>query len=216
MLLYPHPGGLRYTLGMTATTEDTANGYLIGYARVSTADQNLDGQLMKLDAIGCQKVFTDKATGKHADRAGLDSALGHIRAGDVLVVAKLDRLARSVRDLISIVDDLASRGAHLKVLDGSVDTTTPHGRLAFHIFAAIGEFEREMIVARTRDGLAAAKAQGRVGGRKKKLSNRQADSVRAAYAETDAHGKRLHTVAAIARDFGVTRATVYRYLKGDN
>ena len=138
----------------------------IGYARVSTQDQNLSLQLDALAAAGCQKVFEDRASGACADRAGLKAALGYVRDGEVLVVWKLDRLGRSLPHLIETVTDLAKRGVGFRSLTEAIDTTTPGGRLVFHIFGALGQFERDLVQERTRAGLAAAAARGRQGGRK--------------------------------------------------
>ena len=138
----------------------------VGYARVSTQDQNLSLQLDALAAAGCGKVFEDRASGARADRAGLQAALGYMRDGEVLVVWKLDRLGRSLPHLIETVTDLAKRGIGFRSLTEAIDTTTPGGRLVFHIFGALGQFERDLIQERTRAGLAAAATRGRKGGRK--------------------------------------------------
>ena len=138
----------------------------IGYARVSTQDQNLSLQLDALAAAGCGKVFEDRGSGARADRAGLQAALDYVRDGEVLVVWKLDRLGRSLPHLIETVTDLAKRGVGFRSLTEAIDTTTPGGRLVFHIFGALGQFERDLIQERTRAGLAAAAMRGRKGGRK--------------------------------------------------
>ena len=138
----------------------------IGYARVSTQDQNLSLQLDALAAAGCKKVFEDRASGASADRAGLQAALDYVRDGEVLVVWKLDRLGRSLPHLIETVTDLAKRSVGFRSLTEAIDTTTPGGRLVFHIFGALGQFERDLIQERTRAGLVAAAARGRRGGRK--------------------------------------------------
>ena len=138
----------------------------VGYARVSTQDQNLSLQLDALAAAGCGKVFEDRASGARADRAGLQAALDYVRDGEVLVVWKLDRLGRSLPHLIETVTDLAKRGIGFRSLTEAIDTTTPGGRLVFHIFGALGQFERDLIQERTRAGLAAAATRGRKGGRK--------------------------------------------------
>jgi DNA invertase Pin-like site-specific DNA recombinase len=137
----------------------------VGYARVSTADQDLALQLDALAAAGCAKVFEDRASGARADRSGLQAALGYAREGDVLVTWKLDRLGRSLPHLIETVAELERRGVGFRSLTEAIDTTTPGGRLVFHLFAALGQFERDLIRERTRAGLAAAAARGRTGGR---------------------------------------------------
>ena len=138
----------------------------VGYARVSTIDQDPALQLDALAAAGCVKVFEDRASGARADRAGLRSALEYVRDGDVLIVWKLDRLGRSLPHLIETVTSLAMRGVGFRSITEAIDTTTPGGRLVFHLFGALGQFERDLIQERTRAGLAAAAARGRKGGRK--------------------------------------------------
>ena len=138
----------------------------VGYARVSTIDQDPALQLDALAAAGCAKVFEDRASGARADRAGLRSALEYVRDGDVLIVWKLDRLGRSLPHLIETVTSLATRGVGFRSITEAIDTTTPGGRLVFHLFGALGEFERDLIRERTRAGLAAAVARGRKAGRK--------------------------------------------------
>ena len=137
----------------------------VGYARVSTADQALALQLDALAAAGCAKVFEDRASGARADRPGLGAALDYAREGDVLVTWKLDRLGRSLPHLIETVAGLERRGVGFRSLTEAIDTTTPGGRLVFHLFAALGQFERDLIRERTRAGLVAAAARGRQGGR---------------------------------------------------
>ena len=139
---------------------------LVGYARVSTLDQDLSLQLDALATAGCAKVFEDRASGARADREGLRAALDYVRDGEVLVVWKLDRLGRSLPHLIETVSALERRGVGFRSLTEAVDTTTPGGRLIFHIFGALGQFERDLIQERTRAGLTAAAARGRTGGRK--------------------------------------------------
>lgn len=195
----------------------------IGYARVSTHGQNDDSQVDDLTAYGVDKLFVDHGvSGKHASRPELDKALAYMREGDVLVITRLSRAMRSLHHLLDLVngtkandyeDGLKARGIGLVVIKQGIDTTTPQGRLVFHILASIDEFERELIVEGTREGLAAARARGRVGGRKAKLGRRQIELARAMYAETGEDGKRRHTVADIAAEFGVSRQTVYRSLE---
>jgi DNA invertase Pin-like site-specific DNA recombinase len=179
-------------------------GARIGYARVSTHDQNPDSQRDALDAAGCIKVFTDKASGK---RPQWDACLEYLREGDTLVITRLSRAARSLRNLLDVADQLRERGIELVVLKQQIDTTSPSGRLVFHIMAAIDEFQRELIIEGTHEGLAAAKARGRKGGRRPKLSE---DQIRLAREMVD---KRERTVQQIASVFGVTRQTIYRALE---
>ncbi len=146
---------------------------IIGYARVSTEDQNLDGQIDALKAAGAERIFADKITGTARSRPELDRLLDQLRQGDVITVAKYDRLARSLRDLLDIVDAIQARGAGFRSLAEDIDTTTPAGRLVFHVFASIAQFERERISERTREGLEAARKRGRVGGRPPALSAAQ-------------------------------------------
>ena len=188
----------------------------IGYARVSTRGQNDDSQVDDLTAYGCEKIFTDTASGKLAARPELDKALAYLRQGDVLVITRLSRAMRSLKHLLALADELRERGVGLVVLKQQIDTTTPQGRLVFHLLGAIDEFQRELIVEGTREGLAAARARGRTGGRKPKLNDRQAATVRRMYAATGPDGKRQHTVAEIAEAVGVHRTTVYDYLKKED
>jgi len=185
----------------------------IGYARVSTRSQNDDSQVDDLTAYGCEKIFTDITSGKHAARPELDKALAYLREGDVLVITRLSRAMRSLKHLLALADELRERGAGLVVLRQQIDTTTPAGRLVFHVLGAIGEFQRELIAEGTREGLQAARARGRAGGRKLKLSAARAATVRRMYQATGPDGKRLHAVAEIAEAVGVHRTTVYDYLK---
>ena len=151
---------------------------IFGYARVSTADQNLDGQTDKLMGAGVDRIFSDKITGTARSRPELDRLFEQLRLGDVVVVTKYDRLARSLKDLLEIVDSIQARGAGFKSLGEDIDTTTPAGRLVFHVFASIAQFERERIVERTKEGLAAARKRGRVGGRPPALSSTQKAEVK--------------------------------------
>ena len=157
----------------------------VGYARVSTQDQDLSLQLDALAVAGCKKVFEDRASGARADRAGLQAALDYVRDGEVLVVWKLDRLGRSLPHLIETVTELAKRGVGFRSLTEAIDTTTPGGRLVFHIFGALGQFERDLIGERTRAGLAAATAQGRKGGRKPAVTEDKLRRARAYCEELD-------------------------------
>ena len=181
-----------------------------GYVRVSKADQNESLQVDALRAAGCERLFTDHASGKLDTRPGLDALLDQLRAGDTVVVWRLDRLGRSLRHLIDLVAELEQRGVGLRSLTESIDTSTSGGKLIFHVFAALAEFERDLIRERTQAGLAAARARGRVGGRPTVWTP---DKVKAASALYDA-GER--DISSIARATGVSRASVYRLLRSRN
>jgi DNA invertase Pin-like site-specific DNA recombinase len=187
----------------------------IGYGRVSTRDQNPDGQRDALAVAGCDEILIDHASGKLASRPELDKALLVARTGDQLVVSKLDRLGRSLEHLIALSGDLQARGVDLVVLDQGIDTSTAVGRMFFQILGAISEFEHALMSERTRDGLAAARARGRTGGQKPKLTARQAKLAQAMYDEVGRDGRHAHTVQEIADEFGVTRPTIYRHLQRD-
>src|SRR6266516_609729 len=177
----------------------------IGYARVSTRDQQPQAQLDALQRAGCARVFVDHgASGRLARRPELDRALDYLRPGDQLVITKLDRIGRSVRHLIELAGQLAARDVDLVVLHQAIDTTTPGGRLFFHLLAAFAEFEADLASERTRDGLEAARARGRAGGRRPARGPRQPALARQMY------GTREHTVQAVAETLGVTRSTIYR------
>jgi DNA invertase Pin-like site-specific DNA recombinase len=177
---------------------------IIGYARVSTEDQNLDGQLDALKAAGAEKTFADKITGTARSRPELDRLLDQLRQGDVITVTKYDRLARSLRDLLDIVDMIQARGAGFRSLAEDIDTTTPAGRLVFHVFASIAQFERERISERTREGLVAARKRGRVGGRPPALSAEQKAEVRRM------RDQELRPLPEIAQLFRVSVKTIRR------
>jgi DNA invertase Pin-like site-specific DNA recombinase len=179
---------------------------LVGYARVSTQDQNTALQLDALKAAGCEKLFVEKASGASRDRPELKAAVDYVRSGDTLVVWKLDRLARSLRQLIDTVAMLEERGIGLRSLTEAIDTTTAGGRLVFHIFGSLAEFERGVIRERTKAGLSAARARGKVGGRPVKLTG---DDLKAAKALL---GDPTITVADVAKRLGVSPATLYRHL----
>jgi DNA invertase Pin-like site-specific DNA recombinase len=179
----------------------------IGYARVSTKGQKDDTQVDELTAAGCDKLFVDHGvSGKHAARPELDAALAYLRKGDVLVITRLSRAMRSLKHLISLSEDLRERGIDLIVLKQQIDTTTPTGRLIFHVLGAMDEFQRELIVEGTIEGLAAAKARGHLGGRKPSYTAHQAATVRSL------HDKGELTAEEIGRVVGVSRSTVYRML----
>lgn len=176
---------------------------LIGYARVSTVDQNPQAQLDALLAAGCEKVFHEKASGAKADRLQLAAALDYMRDGDTLVVWKLDRLARSLKQLMETMHGLEARGIGLRSITEAIDTTTAGGRLVFHVFGAIGEFERSLIRERTLAGLQAARKRGASPGRPAALDDKQK-----AVARTLLDGGMA--VAAVAKHLGVSRSTLYR------
>jgi len=151
---------------------------ILGYARVSTRDQTLDGQRDALMAAGAERIFADTISGTARSRPELDRMLKELRDGDVVIVTKYDRLARSLKDLLEIVDLLQTRGTGFRSLGEDIDTTSPAGRLIFHVFASIAQFERERIVERTKEGLEAARKRGRVGGRPPALTPAQKAEVR--------------------------------------
>lgn len=184
-------------------------GNLIGYARVSTEDQNLDSQVDKLNQAGCTHVFTDKASGAKTERPGLDKCLEKLQEGDTLVVWRLDRLGRSMPHLVKVVTELKERGVGFKSLsDGAIDTTSPSGQLVFHIFAAMAQFERELIRERTKAGLEAARARGRKGGRKAI----DASNPKVRMAKT-MHQNKAMSIKEICETLKISRPTFYRYLK---
>jgi DNA invertase Pin-like site-specific DNA recombinase len=180
---------------------------LVGYARVSTADQNSDLQKDALEKAGCERIFTDVASGAQADRAGLAEALAYLRQGDTLVVWKLDRLGRSLKHLIETVQALVSRGLGLRSLQEQIDTTTSGGKLIFHVFGALAEFERDLIRERTRAGLLAARARGRKGGRPRVLDPKQAAMAAALLRDPQMR------VSDICDQLKVSKSTLYRYVK---
>jgi DNA invertase Pin-like site-specific DNA recombinase len=184
----------------------------LGYGRISTRDQNPDSQRDRLKAAGCDRVYLDTISGSLSSRPEFDKMMDALREGDVLVFTKLDRLGRSVKMLKEFADRVQVAGAGLRALDQNIDTTTAEGRLFFHILAAFAEWERDLITARTLDGLEAARARGRTGGRKKKLKGYQVERARQMYEQTGEDGKRRHTVQQIADELGVKRTTVYGYL----
>lgn len=181
-------------------------GYRIGYARVSTLDQNLALQRDALTEAGCEKIFIEQMSGAVTDRPALREALEYARSGDTLIVWKLDRLARSMKQLIETIEGLRLRGIGFRSLTEAIDTTTAQGVLVFHMFSALAEFERALIRERTRAGLAAAKRAGRTGGRPAKLTEDDLDVARTLLANPDI------TVTDVADRLGVSSATLYRYL----
>lgn len=176
---------------------------IIGYARVSSPDQNLDAQLDQLHAVGAEKIFEEKITGTKRSRPQLDALLFQLRKKDVVVVTKYDRLARSLKDLLEIVEAIRDHGAGFRSLAEDIDTTTPAGRLVFHVFASIAEFERDRISERTKEGLVAARKRGRVGGRPPALSAGQKAEVRRMRDD----GRSIPEIASL---FKVSQMTVRR------
>ncbi len=178
---------------------------LIGYARVSTPEQDLSLQLAALSEAGCEKVFSDKASGAKANRAGLTDALSHARAGDILVVWKLDRLGRTMKGLVDLAADLAERKIGLRSLTDGIDTAGTAGKLVFHIMAAMAEMERDLVRERTTAALIMAKREGRVGGRKTVMTPKRIEAARKLLASG-------MTAREIAPTIGVSVATLYRHL----
>jgi DNA invertase Pin-like site-specific DNA recombinase len=177
---------------------------LIGYARISTTDQTMALQQDALTAAGCHRIFTDTASGSRTDRPGLAQALSFAREGDTLVVWRLDRLGRSLAHLIQSIKGLHDRGVQFRSLQEQLDTGTSGGKLVFHIFGALAEFESDLIRERTQAGLAAARARGRQGGRRS-LSSHKVRQLRTLAAD------RTNSVAEVCQTLGISRATFYRY-----
>ena len=180
---------------------------LIGYARVSMHDQNMDLQKDALKEAGCKRIFADQASGAKSDRPGLDRALETLREGDTLVVWRLDRLGRSLKHLITLAGELEEGQIGLKSLQESIDTTTTGGKLIFHVFGAMAEFERNIMQERTRAGLIAARARGRSSGRPKALDPQRRELAVKLYVD------RVHSVKKICRIMGVSKPTLYCYLR---
>jgi DNA invertase Pin-like site-specific DNA recombinase len=180
-------------------------GIVIGYARVSTRDQNLDAQIDQLTTAGCTKIYEEKESGAKSDRQQLAALLDFVREGDTVVAAKLDRIARSIRDLLSIVDQLKEKGATFKVLNASIDTGTPTGKLQLSILGAVGEFEREIMLERQAEGIAKAKEKGKYKGRR--------PTARAKAVEIKELVAQGMTKQATADQLGISVASVYRVLK---
>lgn len=179
----------------------------IGYARVSRDDQNLDLQIDALTEAGAERIFTDKATGANCDRTGLNEMLSHAREGDVVIVWRLDRLARSLKDLLDIALKLDRDRVQLRLLHEAIDTSTVSGKLFFHIFGAIAEFERNLIRERTNAGLQAARSRGRVGGRKTVLTDERKAAI-----DAMARTRPTRPIREISRAVGISERTVRRYL----
>lgn len=175
---------------------------LVGYVRVSTQDQNLDLQLEALRKAGCEKIYEDKASGSKAERPGLKLALEVLREGDSLVVWKLDRLGRTVKQLVVFVSEFEEQGIHFKSLTDAIDTSTPSGRFFFHIMASLSQMERELMLERTRAGLTAARVRGRMGGRKRKMTELKVISASGTLPKD------------VANHLGVSIPTLYRWIPG--
>jgi DNA invertase Pin-like site-specific DNA recombinase len=182
------------------------NGYRYGYARVSTGKQDEAMQLDALTAAGCDRIFTDRVSGTLEHRPGLDTMLEQLRPGDIVLVWRLDRLGRSLKHLLNTVSLLQERGVGFRSLNEDLDTTSPTGRLIFHVLASLSQFERDLTVERTQAGLLAARARGRVGGRPRVMTPEKLQMARSMY------DTRIYDVAAIGRVLGVSRASIYRAL----
>ena len=180
---------------------------LIGYARVSTQEQTINLQNDALEKAGCSKIFTDTISGAKTDRGGLEQALGYVRPGDTLVVWRLDRLGRSLKHLIETITALHERGIGFKSITENIDTTTSGGKLVFHIFGALAEFERDIIRERTQAGLQAARARGKKGGRPKALKDKKIAMAQALYNDTN------NSIAEICKMLNISRSTLYRYIE---
>src|SRR3990167_6302000 len=178
---------------------------LVGYARVSTVDQNLELQLSALKEIGCEKLYQDHISGTKTNRPGLNMALEVLRKNDTLVVWKLDRLGRTVKGLIDLVNQLHQKEIHFKSITDNVDTSSTSGRFFFHVMASLAQMERELIAERTKAGLAAAKAQGRVGGRKRKMTQSKIESAKKLLASGV-------LPKDVAQNLGVSIPTLYRWI----
>lgn len=179
---------------------------LIGYARVSTNDQTLALQQDALTHAGCTKIFTDTVSGATTRREGLDAAIAYLRDGDTLVVWRLDRLGRSLKHLIETIRALQEKNIGFKSLTENIDTTSSGGKLIFHIFGALAEFERDLIRERTQAGLVAARARGRLGGRPKALNSKKITITQSLYRD------KTNTIADICKTLRISRATLYRYV----
>src|SRR5438874_3112614 len=179
----------------------------IGYARVSTQDQTLNLQKDALEKLGCNKIFTDTISGATTERKGLDAALAYVREGDTLVVWRLDRLGRSLKHLIETITNLNNRKIGFKSITENIDTTTSGGKLVFHIFGALAEFERDIIRERINAGLQAARARGRLGGRPKALTGRKAAMAQALYKDKN------NSITDICKTLNISRATLYRSIQ---
>ena len=177
----------------------------ISYARVSTQDQDLNLQYAALRQVNCDNIYEEKASGAKVSREGLKLALDALRGNDTLVVWKLDRLGRSVRDLVNIISDLEQRGVHFKSLTDQIDTSTTAGRFFFHVMASLAQMERDLIIERTRAGLEVARRQGRIGGRKRKMTDSKISAAKRLIQESV-------PTREVAKNLGVSIPTLYRWL----
>lgn len=191
----------------TDSTDDNRSGARIGYARVSTAEQDLDPQLDVLRERGCDPIYSERASGKKDDRPELAQAMKALRADDTLVVCRLDRLGRSLPHLVATVNELAERGVGFESVTEAIDTSTAAGKLVFNVFASLADFERNLISERTRAGLAAGRARGRKGGRPPALSPKQVREARLLLTDPEA------TVTSVAERFRVSRSTLYNAMR---
>lgn len=180
----------------------------IGYARTSTLDQHLDLQLDALQQAGCETIYQEKISSVKDNRPELENCLKALRRGDTLYIWRLDRLGRSLKDLVKLVNEIQDKGCGLVSLKENIDTSTPTGKLTFHLFASLAEFERDLIRERTRAGMLSARSRGRKGGRPQKLTNNDKDMIRKLMSD------RNNSAQDIAKRFGVSRATVYTVAKG--
>lgn len=180
------------------------NTMLIGYARVSSYEQNLELQIDALENVGCAKIFSDKISGIKTERHGLDNALSHLRPGDTFVIWKLDRLDRTVKRLIELLEKLEEKGVNFYSITDGINTTTPAGRCFFHIMASLAQMERELLVERTRAGLAVAKKRGRVGGRKRVMTSSKLEAAKKLLSEG-------MPPKEVAQNLGVSIPTLYRW-----
>ena len=185
--------------------QDGEQTVLIGYARVSTQDQNLDLQTEALTKAGCKRIFNDKISGSRAERPGLTKALEMLREGDTLIVWKLDRLGRSVKNLVDLVGELHKQGSQFKSLTDAIDTGTPSGRFFFHVMASLAEMERELTVERTRAGLEVARQLGRKGGRKRQMTDSKIESAKKLLASGI-------PPRDVATNLGISVPTLYRWI----
>jgi DNA invertase Pin-like site-specific DNA recombinase len=180
---------------------------IIGYARVSTSEQSLDGQTDLLAQAGCERIYSEKVSGVKQERLQLERMMDSLRVGDVVIITELNRLGRSVKELLAIIERIHKVGASIKSLRETwLDTTTPQGNLLLTIFAGLSQFERDLIRQRTKQGLNAARARGRKGGRPKTYTAKIKTAV-------NMYNSKLHTIAEITRATGISRATLYRSLK---
>ena len=185
----------------------------IGYARVSTKDQNLDLQIDALKKAGCERIYEEVISGAKSDRPILNDLLANLRENDVLIIWKLDRLGRSLKHLVSLVTELIDKNIGIQSLNDPIDTTTSQGRLIFNIFSSLAEFERDLIKERTNAGLSSARARGRIGGRPKGLPQK-AEST--AYAAESLYKEGVLSVREIAKKLGISKTTLYAYLRYRN